>query len=358
MHRRRLAVTLASLAAALALHAVLPAAAAGRTRERPSACVADAGLDATFLQLTRAAAARPRADWERLFADMARIGVRQVLVQWTRADGVAFYTSASPGADDVPVLDMLFDLAAAHGMRLWLGLAHDAGWWTGIDRSRPVADVEVFLARRRLDNAAVAAALALRYTRRPEFAGWYVPDEVDDRNWLGADRAALIAGYLTDLGTVLRALAPGAPVAVSGFAQGWSTPDQVAALWSSILGRAPVGPLLFQDGIGAGKLTLAELPIYLPLLRRTTDAAGKELGVVVELFVEGASGPGTAPGFAAVPAPIARIERQLALAARWASGPRVGFSVPDYMSDLAGKAAAGLYADYRRFAARCLAPGR
>ena len=358
MHPSRSAKTslLAVLAALALLATAPPAPAAGAARGARPRCVASAGLDGSFLQLTRADALRPRADWERLFADMAAVGVKQLFVQWTWADGVAFYAAEAAGPDDVAVLDLLFELAEAHGMRVWLGLAHDAGWWAGIDRSRPVADVEVFLARRRLANVVVASALAPQAARRTSFAGWYVPDEIDDKNWLGAQRSALIADYLTELGTALVPLVPGAQIAVSGFAQGWSTPEQVVALWSAILARAPVGLLLFQDGIGAGKLTLDELTIYLPLLRRVTDVAGKQLGVVVELFAQGPSGPGTAPAFAAVPATLARIERQLALAQRWASGPRVGFSVPNYMSDFTGAPAASLYADYRRWIERCARP--
>ena len=354
MHPCRVAKTSVLVAAvSLALlAALLPAAAAAKPRA--SSCIAGAGLDGSFLQLTRAAAQRPRADWERLFADMAAVGVEQVFVQWTWADGVAFYATDPAGPDDVPVLDLLFELAEAHGMRVWLGLAHDAGWWAGIDRNRPATEVEVFLARRRLKNLEVATALAPLAARHASFAGWYVPDEVDDKNWLGEQRGALLADYLTDLGSALVPLVPGVQIALSGFAQGWSTPEQVVALWSAILARSPVGLLLFQDGIGAEKLTLDELALYLPLLRRVSDAAGRQLGVVVELFAQGKSGPGTAPTFIAVPATLARIERQLALAQRWASGPRVGFSLPNYMSDFAGAPAASLYAEYRRWSERCV----
>jgi hypothetical protein len=355
MHARgRIRTALLATLASLALQLAAPAAAAPpAAKARPAACRTDAGLDGSFLQLTRSDAQRPRADWERLFADMAAVGVKQVFVQWTWADGVAFYATVPAGADDVPVLDLLFELADAHGMRVWLGLAHDAGWWAGIDRNRPPTEVEVFLARRRLANVAVARALAPQVAQRSAFAGWYVPDEIDDKNWLGADRGALVTQYLTELGGALLPLVPGARIAVSGFAQGWGTPDQVAALWSSILTRAPIGLLLFQDGIGAGKLTLDELAIYLPLLRRVSDDAGKQLGIVVELFAQGDDGSGTTPGFSAVPAPLARVEQQLALAQRWASGPLIAFSVPNYMSDFAGAPAARLDADYRRWTARC-----
>jgi len=59
--------------------------------------------------------------------------------------------------------------------------------------------------------------------------------------------------------------------------------------------------------------------------------------------------------FSAGPAPLARIAQQLALDGRWANGPRVAFSVPNYMSDFGGAAATSLYDSYRSWAARCVA---
>jgi len=353
--RRAFALGLAVLAALAAGQAGGPVAASAATAATSRAsCDGAHALRGTFLQLTRDAALRPREQWERLFADMAQVGIAQVLVQWTLADGVAFYARTPAGPDDAPVLDVLFELAERHGMRLWLGLAHDAGWWAGIDRSRPATDVEVFLARRRVANLEVARALAPQVSSRATFAGWYVPDEIDDKNWLGADRGPLVADYLGRVAGELALLAPGTPVAVSGFAQGWATPQQVVELWSAILDRAPVGPVLFQDGVGAGKLTLDELGFYLPLLRTAVDARGRTLGVVVELFTQATSPAADAvASFAAVPAPLARVQRQLAIAERWASGPVVAFSVPDYMSDFGGAAAADLYGAYRRWADGC-----
>lgn len=329
-----------------------------RAATAKTSCDGATALDATFVQLTRAAALRPRADWERLFDDLARVSVKQVFVQWTLADGVAFYPREPAAPDDVAILDLLFELAEKHDMRLWLGLAHDAGWWAGIDRARPASDVEVFLARRRLANLDVARALAPQVAGRASFAGWYVPDEIDDKNWLGAERSALVVDYLRDLGTGLGTIAPGVPFAASGFAQGWATPQQVVALWSEILDRSALALPLFQDGIGAGKLTLDELPYYLPALRRAVDARGRQLGIVVELFTAGEAVSGGVEAFVATPAPLARIERQLSLASRWASGPVVGFSLPDYMSDFGGSAASGLFEAYVRWADGCRARAR
>ena len=140
--------------------------------------------------------------------------------------------------------------------------------------------------------------------------------------------ARLVAGYLRDLGTELAALSPGAGIAVSGFAQGWATPEQVVELWTAIVARAPLTLLLFQDGIGAGKLTLDEesdLPAAAARVRWIGAASSSASSSSCSPLRAPAAG--VAAGFAAVPAPLARIARQLALAERFASGPVVAFSV-------------------------------
>lgn len=316
-------------------------------------------LDGTFVQLTSAAAARPRAEWERLFTDQEALGIDEVFLQWTAADGVAFYPASAGEPRDAAegMVDLVLELAERHGQRVWLGLAHDAGWWTGIDRARPASEVEVFLARRRLANLAVARALA-PLASRPSFAGWYVPDEVDDVSWLGEERRTLLAEHLARLTSELRALAPKAPVAVSGFAAGRATPEQLARLWSTLVVQAQLALVLLQDGVGAGKLELDELAAYLPALRAALEPTSARLGVVIELFTARPEPAGEGGGFAATPAPLERVEQQTALARRYASGPLVAFSVPDYMSPFAGAEAERLYASYRARLESCRAVRR
>jgi Domain of unknown function (DUF4434) len=348
--RTRRHATRAPIVAALLLAALAEGAGASPDRE---ACRGATRLRGTFVQLTTAAAERPRAEWDTLFAEMRAIGVEQVFLQWTWADGVAFYASPDDRDAGRPIVGTLFDLAAQHGMRVWVGLAHDAGWWAGIDRSRPATEVEVFLARRRLQNLSIAQALSASVAAHPAFAGWYAPDEIDDRNWLGRERTALVAGYLEDMTVGLRNLTPGAAVAASGFGQGWAAPTQLADQWSAIVARARIDLVLFQDGIGAGKLTLADAAAYLPPLEAAVAAAGGDLGVVVELFSAAPTTAEAATAFAAEPAPLERIAAQLAQDQRWATGPLVAFSVPDYMSSLAGARGAALYAAYRGWREGC-----
>jgi hypothetical protein len=68
----------------------------------------------------------------------------------------------------------------------------------------------------------------------------------------------------------------------------------------------------------------------------------------VEVFDQ-TSGPGRDSSvFSAVPAPLARIDRQIALAAQFATPDIVAFSVPEYMTPAAGEASRRLLEGYMR----------
>src|SRR5206468_4211937 len=111
-----------------------------------------------------------------------------------------------------------------------------------------------------------------------------------------------------------------------------------------LLESADIDTLLFQDGIGAGNLPIELLPAYLDAIHRSTTRNRRRLQVIVELFEQLPAPPGTSATFQAVPAEITRICRQLMVAARY--GKAVGFSIPEYMSPVAGPEAALLLEAY------------
>lgn len=328
-----------------------------------SRCAERAPLSGTFLQPTEAVVARDDAAWDALFGEIAALGMSDVYLQWSAANGVyengVIRWPRSPAA----LARRVLDAAAEHGLRAWIGLSYTDAWWQRINRSRPLDSLRVYLRRRLFVNEAAAREVAPVAVGHAAFAGWYVTEEIDDKSWLEPARRAAVAEYAGGLARSLRALAPERPIAISGFATGFADPSGLASLWAAILAAGPIDVVLLQDGIGAGHLDEPELATVLPPLREAVTAAGRRLGIVVELFTanepaggksEATEAGASAPrAWSAHPAPLARIERQIAFARRWATGPIVAFSVPDYMSTLAGDRAASLYAEFRARAPSC-----
>ncbi|MFW6127525.1 MAG: DUF4434 domain-containing protein [Thermodesulfobacteriota bacterium] len=130
-------------------------------------------------------------------------------------------------------------------------------------------------------------------------------------------------------------------LAVSGFANARTDPQTLGKIWKALLSEAPIDEVLFQDGVGAQKLSLADLSIYLPVLQQAVASQGREFRVVVELFRQVSAGP-----FKAQPAPWTEPERQLSVAAPYSTSGLMAFSIPKYLTPLGGPEAARLYKTY------------
>ena len=171
------------------------------------------------------------------------------------------------------------------------------------------------------------------------FAGWYIPDEIDDRTWLDPGKRAVLKKYLAETVALLKARRPGSKVAISGFSNSFADPELLGSFWADVIRASGIDLLLFQDGVGEGKVALENVGLYYAALDRAVRGAGAQLGAVVELFSLMADGR-------RIPAGVGRIRGQIAAANRLMSFPVVAFSVPDYMSHLAGRQAADLLSDF------------
>ncbi len=308
------------------------------------AAAAEPRLQGTFLQLTEAHGRWTRPQWESLFADLRALGLRRLIVQWTVHDDTAFYPSALHRSVPAPPLPVLLELADRDRVEVVVGLASDSRYWEAIARDARL--VEVYLRRLRLRSEGVARELAPLVRGHVSFAGWYVTEEVDDVSWLEPERRLLLAGHLRDLTASLKRMTPGATVTVSSFSNAHCDPEALESFWKALLAEAPLDVVLFQDGVGAQKMDLVHLPLYLAAMERAVEGSGRRLGVVVELFEQVGGAPVDGGPFKAVPAPAARVMRQLALAAGRGRAGAIAFTVPDYMRAESGPRAAQLLEDY------------
>lgn len=294
-----------------------------------------AGADGTFLQPTTDQLEWDGSRWERLLDRLQAAGVGTVVMQWTEHGVVSF----ADDRDGRPSLAAeLLERAGDRGMGVWLGLHEDGDWWSRVDGPRD--SLVPYLRERRHRSLSLARRLRPLAAEHDAFRGWYLPEEVDDRNWRREDRTGLLRRHLDALADSLHAVTPDRPVAVSGFTTGSSTPEEVRGFWSRLLGQADVDAVFFQDGVGTGVLTLERLPAYLEAVRGAADARDRELRVVVELFDD--RGEGGAPH----PADLDRVVDQLRLAHEASTGPVLAFSFPDYMVPEAGDDARRLYRSY------------
>jgi hypothetical protein len=319
--------------------ALLVCAAALLTANPPASAAPGAtcqGLRGTFLQLTEAQITRPAAEWRQLFDELRTIGVNTLFLQWTVLDRKPLFHKAQHEiAADTPLASVL-DLAAQSGIRVWFGLALDSSYWEEI--KQPVELLKPYFHRRLLDLAGFLDDLNAVTAGAP-FAGWYIPDEIDDRTWLDPGKRAILKKYLAETVALLKARRPGSKVAISGFSNSFADPDLLASFWADVIRASGIDLLLFQDGVGEGKVALDDIGLYYEALDHAVRGAGAQLGAVVELF-------SLMPDGRRLPAMAGRIREQIGAATRLTSFPVVAFSIPDYMSRLAGRQAGDLLANF------------
>ncbi len=277
-----------------------------------------------------------------MFDSFQAIGLRYVIVQWTLHDNMAYYATRT--FEQVPrvPLEIILELAEKRGIDLYLGLAAESQHWEMVRQS--FDRQQEYLKRLRWKSERVAQEVAVVATRYKAFKGWYIPEEIDDLTWRSPQLRELLFQHLKQLSGFLKKVSPDGLVLLSGFSNARMNPDSYEAFWNKLLGGTSVDVLLFQDGAGTAKLPLEILPRYLKGLRKTTDANGKKLQVVVELFTMVSESP-----FEAKPAPFCRVKQQLRIAGEYASDGITSFSVPDYMSAEGGGAAMELLHDYQKY---------
>jgi len=177
------------------------------------------------------------------------------------SDSQPFFASDLAGSVRSP-LQMILELGETTNIEVIIGLVHDSDYWLRI--TQPTAAVARYLANRESTDRPARDGDCAAFAQLPEFR-WMVHERGDRRHQLaragGHLRFALLLQRVSDY---LRLAFPGTPVAISGFSNAHGTPAQLEVFWRELLSAAPaIGTVLFQDGIGARKLTLENLPRYL-----------------------------------------------------------------------------------------------
>ncbi len=303
-----------------------------------------ARFTSTFVQPLREQESWPRERWSALLDGLVSMGVHDVIIQWSVLGSTAFFASPSHKGASVPLLEMILPLAQERGMTVRLGLVHDLAWWEKI--VLPVEVVRVYLKRLELDSLRTARELDAAFNGYSCFKGWYLPEEIDDTNWLTKSRQSLLADHLRNVREGLRALAPQRPVAVSGFANGFCDPKAYREFIKTLLSVSGMDAYLFQDGVGVRKLRMEDAPLYIQAAAKGARDAGALFLPVVEVFTQTEGPPLNTNPFQAVPADMSRVASQLRAAQPYARDGLVAFSLPEYALPGGSPLAAALYSSY------------
>ncbi|MEE7548893.1 DUF4434 domain-containing protein, partial [Xanthomonas sp. Kuri4-1] len=267
-------------------------------------CARPPHFDGSFLQPWQSHLALGPDDWRRHMALARQLGCRELVLQWSGLYGGDEPEWTVPDA----VLRMIFASAHAAGLRVRVGVPYHRGWWKALQATED-APLDAFLALTR--ERALSDLQQAPWPSLPGFAGWYLPYELEQYHWATEARQQRLCDWLQPLCLAAAQHSPG-PMAVSTYFSRLPTRGSLSQLWTRVLDRVAVRPMV-QDGVGvAGLGNLAGVDPLLALLRARAVA----FDVVVELFEELPSSAADGSHFQAQTADVARIRQQL----DWAQG--------------------------------------
>lgn len=283
-------------------------------------------LNGTFYQPLARHSEWSDEQWHELEAVLADTSVRDIVIQWTAADGVAFVPDEDRAVVRPSPVGRLLSLAGKEHLAVWFGLELDRRIEHSLDATPRALSAEIVSVEATLETLFLSLE---RYLEGHHgFGGWYITTELHDGEWLKQPGRGLVTAHLTRIVDRLKRIRSG-PVAISAFATGGLPVDEYARILSAVAEQAGIDLLLFQDGVGAVGRSIDDALAYATAFQASLSGRRPRFGLVVELFEMNTDG-GAAPGHATVPASADRILRQLCAYANSGATPRIGFSLPDH----------------------------
>lgn len=275
--------------------------------------------------------------WQAKIREMAGIGMKTLVLMSVAHQGMALYPSRviprrwRPFNCEDPI-EAVLQAADREDARVFIGLGFFEADTGRFDTRDPVA------LRYSRD---VPVELWERYGHHTSFGGWYLPVEAPIRSHFPDGYLR----YTQAMASRLRQIAPGKPILIAPYGTRTVMPD---ARFVSQLRALEVDHVAYQDEVGVEKTRLDELDGIWSRVRQAHDRAGIPLWADVELFrFEG-------PVYRSplVPAPLARIEAQLAAASRYVE-KILGYqylglmNAPDSLAPAGHPSSVDLYRAYR-----------
>ena len=282
--------------------------------------------------------------WEQEMAMLRDAGMRYFIfgnALETNDEGrtvAAYPSSLSSDKSQAATLDRCLRAAKKYGIRVFVGLANDTHWWRFDNNPGRLQK-----AMEQCNRVADEITLLYKDLYPETLYGWYWPYEIDNLNWRSDERRRMLADALNTTLDHLTAVTPDMPVMLSPFANATVGDDaaQYGDFWTKLLAETHFRPgdiIAPQDGVGAGGLTVEQVPDWMAQYRRAVNTKpGVKLWSNIEIFEKDGK-----------PAAPERVLRQLAAANSFASNI-ISFAYTHHYSPLINdKRFDRAYRHYRR----------
>ena len=213
----------------------------------------------------------PLDHWPKIFATAKSRGFNTLVIQWTGYGNV--FSSKS---NQEWLKDRIIQASQAN-LKLIVGLGSDPEMFTRL--KQPPSIVGSYFRKMNQMNIELATQWA-KDLPQGAVAGWYLPLEIDDRQWREKLARAELTKYLVRQVDELNHVLP-VPVFISSFFTGNMTPERYAAMLENIEAQSKVH-LWIQDGGGTNKLMTMERELYLSAVGNCAGFTAS--GFIFEIF--------------------------------------------------------------------------
>jgi hypothetical protein len=230
-------------------------------------------IDGIIFQPREADLTIPVENWPKIFKLAKARGFNTLVIQWTRFDNVF----ASP-QNQIWLQDRMLEAVEAN-LKLVIGLSSDPDTFERLKQPAPLVGSYF----RKLNELNLNLAQQwVKVIPAKSIIGWYLPLEVDDRQWRDLAARAELTRYLkrqvSELGDVLPV-----PVYISSFFSGNMTPERYAVMLENVEAQSKVH-FWVQNGSGTVKLIQAERDLYLDAIAKCSGYAAT--GLIYEIFTQ------------------------------------------------------------------------
>jgi len=261
-------------------------------------------------------------------------------------DGESFMPAGGVAWEDSPeemganAIGNILSAADELGMDVFVGLSLNPDYWSGKFDAREEAAM----------NQKIMTELHKLYGSHASFVGWYLPEELDDRNFNSADAKKAVKTYLKNMAMYAR-LYTKKPVMASPYFGMNPNGPAYAEWWREILSEAKIDIIAMQDGVGCHRTTAAESAAVLRALRPVLKEYSVQLWANVEVFDQTHGWPVDDLGWKATSASMDRVSEQLRLESPYVDKIII-FDFTSYMSPRLGGVARELYEGYEAYLSR------
>lgn len=227
------------------------------------------------------------SEWDRRLKLLKDAGVETIYIQWTKYELCVFEEGDDRLVKDTcsyPLTKIVMKYAKKHKLKVVLGLFSDTNYFTEIQTQNEMFLTE-YLSKLRIRYKISAESLAKTFGTSSAFAGWYLPEEIDDLHWNTLNRQVILKEHLDKTYAILNNLkSKSAKVYISSFFSANTTPNYYGKMWSFLTRTSPF-VVLVQDTAGITSTPVsAENKILFIQAVSSAIPANKEWGVIFEIF--------------------------------------------------------------------------